>query len=878
VKSQSNLSVTDRVIIGFSLILVMLGVVVGVTRYLFDRSAAAQHELTASILPRSEAAQELEETVLYLGVGVRGYLLTRSEQVLAQYRQHVRVAHEWMRRIESGTDVMDRDSLLVRIAERVDGYIALTDSLVTRSLAFDPEVELALRERREDALLPLRQYAQVQRAETRAAMAALSQNRARVELALLIAFIAGSVFAVGVAIMTVLSIRRPTRQLLDVATAMQGGDWVPATRFASDDAFSPGMVRSTRNELVQIGRAFGAAALALSARERQLRTSNRVSMATAASLKGDEIASAVLGATCEHVGAEVGAVYMRAAGSDRFDPVATRALDGDLPSLRVGEGIPGEAAASGRMVVVSNLPADSPFRVRLGLDELPPRALAAIPCLFGEEVVGVLLVASLRNFPAADLAFLEATATQLAIGIQNVHTHDTVQRLLTRVSAQREQITEQFSKLQAQHEELQAQHEEIQSQNEEIQAQSEEIQAQSEEIQAQNTELHSQTAALRQADDHKNDFLGLLAHELRNPMASISNSLVLLEQSRNDPSIATRAQAIIERQTRQLTRLVDDLLDITRISRGKVQIERAPLDFVSVIRDCVDDHAAVAGNAGVTVDCVLPEEPLIVDGDHARLLQVVGNLLDNAIKFSHPGGTIRLWAAADHEQRQAVLTISDDGIGIDADIQSRLFQPFIQADPSRTRSRGGLGLGLSLVRAYVLQHDGRIRVRSDGPGSGSEFTISLPLAQEGHLRNGSGSVDATPASAEEAGPPRRVLLVEDDTDGASSLQQVLALDGHEVCVAETVELALQLARTFAPDIVICDVGLPVVDGYEFARRARRHPTLSGTFLIALTGYAAPQDKQRAVDAGFDRHLTKPASLGVIRSLFANARVSSSVDA
>lgn len=857
-----NIGIIDRLVIGFALMLLILAGALGVTQYLFDESAMVQQEVTERVLPQSEAAQQLEQAILYVGIGVRGYLLVGGAQLRDQYSDNARTARERLVQLHGLTRSEARRALLARTDSATRAYLAVADSLVNTSVRFDSDVELALRERRELALVPLREFIAQQRESQRVAMENLAASRNSVQQGLVLALLGGVALAIIIAVVTSESVRSPTRELLRVADALRKGDWEPARQLVRDTDPEDGEDTPTRNELVRIGRAFGTAGIALERRDRRLRSTNTVCTATASSLDSSEIASAVLQEACDYLRAEVGVVYVRDNADDLLVPVATRSVERALPSLRYHEGIPGEAAATGKTLVVSDIPADTPFRVGLGFDAVPPRSVVAVPFFFNKSLRGVMLIASVRRQHAADIEFLEAAAAQLGVGVENARAYETVQQLLAEVEAQRERIADQLEQLQGQHEELQAQHEEIQSQ-------SEELQVQSEEIQSQNEELQAQTNALIEADEQKNRFLGLLAHELRNPMAAISNSLYLLSQAGDVNPMTARARSIIERQTTQLVRLVDDLLDITRIARGKLHIERAHVDFGPIVRDCVDDHRAAAAAAGVTLDCVLPETPLPVFGDSVRLRQVVGNLLDNGIKFCASGGSVNVWCDTPTEAGEIVMTVTDDGIGIDPSVQEQLFKPFMQADPSRTRSKGGLGLGLSLVKAYVTLHGGSVSMKSDGVGAGCQFTVRLPLDVAVAPEPPSAIVagDASRALAE---TPCRVLVVEDDSDGAESLRAALVLDGHDVRVAASVEKALEITDTFTPDVALCDLGLPGMDGYEFARRVRQNARLESMRIVALTGYAAPEDKQRAADAGFDSHLTKPASIHAIRSLLDQA--------
>jgi signal transduction histidine kinase len=288
-------------------------------------------------------------------------------------------------------------------------------------------------------------------------------------------------------------------------------------------------------------------------------------------------------------------------------------------------------------------------------------------------------------------------------------------------------LEQREQRLHAQNEELQAQNEEIQAQSEELQAQSEELQAQHEEILAQNEQLRQQAAELGEADERKNRFLGVLAHELRNPMAPISNSLALLKRAPPGSEQALRAQAMIDRQARHLIRLIDDLLDITRISQGKIRLQREELDLAEIVRACLEDQQAGLAEGERDLRFDAPAQPVRMWGDRTRLSQVVGNLLSNAVKFTDRGSRISVALKVGAGGSPATVSVADDGIGIEPGLLPQLFEPFTQGAAGLERANGGLGLGLSLVRALVELHGGTIEARSDGPGRGAEFSVRLPL-------------------------------------------------------------------------------------------------------------------------------------------------------
>jgi two-component system CheB/CheR fusion protein len=356
---------------------------------------------------------------------------------------------------------------------------------------------------------------------------------------------------------------------------------------------------------------------------------------------------------------------------------------------------------------------------------------------------------------------------------------------------------------------------------------------------------------LREADRRKDEFLTILGHELRNPLAPLRNSVQILRRSSADDVAVQRAATIMGRQVEQLTRLVDDLVDVSRISRGKIALRRAPVDVAEVVRNAVDDHQPLAAAAGLRVVGEVPPGPVWVDGDAARLSQIIGNLLQNGLKFTDRGGEVHVRVAV--RDGRVRVAVRDTGIGIDPALIDEMFQPFRQAHGAAT-GRGGLGLGLTLVKGLVEMHGGRVFATSAGHGYGAEFEFELPL----------GAAPA-PARPDAATRSRRVLLVDDNSDAVETLADLLRLDGHAVEVAPDGPSALDAARRFRPDVTVCDIGLPPpLDGYGVARAFRDDPGLKGTYLVALTGYAGPEDQRRAREAGFDLHLAKPPSLERLR--------------
>jgi two-component system CheB/CheR fusion protein len=367
--------------------------------------------------------------------------------------------------------------------------------------------------------------------------------------------------------------------------------------------------------------------------------------------------------------------------------------------------------------------------------------------------------------------------------------------------------------------------------------------------------LRNAEAALLESDRRKDDLLAVLSHELRNPLGTIRSALSILDRGTDRgtapaSSDAARARTIIDRQMGHLSRLVDDLLDVSRIKTGKIRIERCPVEMRELARRTVEDHLSLMLANDLVIDMRLPDTPVWVDGDPIRLSQVLGNLLQNASKFTPPGG--RVFVSLDREPETARLCVKDNGLGLDEDVRHRLFQPFAQAGSALHPTRGGLGIGLALVKAVVELHHGRVEANSDGPGKGCTFAVVLPLDTE-HATAAIDSKRVAGALAQK----KRILIIEDNRDFAAMLEVLLQLTGgHEVHIAENGPKGVDLARRLYPDVVVCDIGLPVMDGYEVARALRSQAATRDALLIALTGYASLDDAKRAEEAGFDYHVPK----------------------
>jgi PAS domain S-box-containing protein len=366
---------------------------------------------------------------------------------------------------------------------------------------------------------------------------------------------------------------------------------------------------------------------------------------------------------------------------------------------------------------------------------------------------------------------------------------------------------------------------------------------------------------IRTNDLRKDEFLATLAHELRNPLAPIANSLQVLRAAEGSPHIV-ESRAVLERQVNQLVHLVDDLLDVSRVSRGKLELRRRPVRLSEVLQSAAETSRPSIDAHSHRLEIRLPDEEVWLDADLTRLAQVLANLLNNSAKYMEPRGEVVVEASAVDDE--VVVKVRDKGIGIAPEMLPHIFDLFVQADRSLERAQGGLGIGLTLVRRLVELHGGSVTARSDGPGLGSEFVVRLPRRAEGPVE----SEPAASASAPATLPARRILVVDDNKDAAESLALLLGLAGQNVATARDGLEALTQVEQFAPEVVILDIGLPGLNGYEVARRIRAMAGHQRVSLIALTGWGQDEDRRRTEEAGFDHHLVKPVDFDALKRLLA----------
>jgi two-component system CheB/CheR fusion protein len=376
--------------------------------------------------------------------------------------------------------------------------------------------------------------------------------------------------------------------------------------------------------------------------------------------------------------------------------------------------------------------------------------------------------------------------------------------------------------------------------------------------------LRASEEALREADRRKDEFLALLAHELRNPLAPIRYALATAKKDGRTPAQQKRAEEVIERQVTHMSRLLDDLLDVSRITRGMLGLKKSPTELTLIVGAAIETARPILDAKHHTLSLELPKQAVRLDADPVRLAQVFSNLLINAAKYTDPGGQIQLQAA--QRGNEVVVSIRDNGIGITEEMRPRLFTLFSQAQSALGRAEGGLGVGLSLVRGLILLHGGTVEAVSDGVGQGSEFIVRIPV---GTLLDNLGNEVAADVPVSGAG--LKILVVDDSRDAADTCAMLLELSGHHVQTAYTGQRALELAETFRPHVVLLDIGLPDFNGYQVAKKARDSAWGRAAVLVAVTGWGQEQDRRRAFEAGFDHHLTKPIEAETVESLLQSLR-------
>jgi len=377
-------------------------------------------------------------------------------------------------------------------------------------------------------------------------------------------------------------------------------------------------------------------------------------------------------------------------------------------------------------------------------------------------------------------------------------------------------------------------------------------------------DLRKLAGDLSEADRRKDEFLATLAHELRNPLAPLRNMLEILKRVGREGEPARQAIDTMDRQLGQMVRLVDDLLDLERITHNRLELRNARIELAPVIHQAVQTARTLAESSGHEMQVIVPAEPIYLHADAVRLTQVFGNLLNNACKYTEPGGKIRL--TAERQGGEAVVSVRDTGTGIPPDKLDSIFDMFAQVDRPLERSRGGLGIGLTLVKQLVHMHGGSIEARSPGEGKGSEFIVRLPT-----IVHEAGAAAERPAALREPARACRVLIVDDNVDAAASLVMLLEIAGNEAWMVHDGAEALNAVAARRPELVLLDIGLPVLSGYEVCRRLREQSWGRDMQVIALTGWGQEEDRRKSLEAGFDGHLVKPVDYPALMALLASVR-------
>ncbi len=469
----------------------------------------------------------------------------------------------------------------------------------------------------------------------------------------------------------------------------------------------------------------------------------------------------------------------------------------DSEYLEIGKFRVGKIAADGKPYLTNAVVEESDFHDAEWMETESIRAFAGFPLLLEDRVVGVMALYSRRDLSEHTLQSLETAGVAIALGLERKRVE---------------------------------------------------------------TDLRHHARALEEADRRKDDFLAVLGHELRNPLAPLQTGLELIERGQGEPATV----ATMKRQLKHMKRLVDDLLDVSRILRGKIPIRQAPVAATVLVERAVETVRPLLTERGHDLRQSVEGDEMVVFADSERIVQVLTNILNNACRYTPNGGRIEL-SVERSDADEVVFQVRDNGVGIDPDFLSQVFAPFSQADKSLDRSIGGLGLGLTLARRLALLHGGALEVASEGKGKGTTCTIRLPAFHT----DGSKKAEAEPAKP--GAGPQRILVVDDSEEGANLLRDLLVLSGgHEVQVAYDGLSAVDLAHRFQPQTLLLDIGLPGIDGYEVARRLRSHPSCEAAFFVALTGYGTDEDREKALAAGFDRHLVKPVTFDALQRVLVEA--------
>lgn len=855
-----DVSIGQRLAVGsliVALLIGALGVIVGIAA---SRVAQLRDEKTSIIAPRARATEQLEKATFQQAIAFRNYMLTGKPEDLVAFRKSQREVARLADALHAMPHSPAGERLLASIVRASAAHERSFEVLLEMSRkGVDRETlraqEATISTHRQRVLELLNEMTALKSRQNDAADAAIDRAMERLRRTIVIFTILILLVSVATSLLVARSVRLPAARLVRAADAMRDGSFAPALALEDDPAWRARTSgKGFRDELRETAHAFARMAATLKSREERLAAQSRLSAALSSSLDLKQLAADALREIAAHAGAEVGVIYLADDERDSLHPLASLALNGQLAQLSFGEGIPGQAAADRRTRIVRDVPADTPFRLRFGFDDVPPRTVVASPMCLSDRLIGVIVLGALHELDDHAVTFVEEAASQLAITLDNGRGHEQIARLVDRLSESNEELQVQNEELQAQGEELQAQSEELQSQNEELQAQSEELRTQTDELHAQSEELRAQSAALEQtnaalhkSEEQKNRFLAVLGHELRNPLAAIRGAVGLLDAEEGRDPGRDHVLEILRRQTTHLARLLDDLLDIGRITSGKIRLNRRPLDLSALVERVVRTmtHQASASGLDVRIEA---EQPCWVEADETRIEQIVANLLTNALKYTPPDGTIAVRVSRDGSS--AIVEVSDNGTGIDDKLLPHIFDFFVQGDSESAGGKPGLGVGLALVRSLVSLHGGDVSATSRGAGTGTTFTVTLPALV-------TAPVETVPAKAARLPISRSIVLVEDNGDVRHIMSILLSRAGHQVAEAVDGPSGVATVAEVKPDLALVDLDLPGFDGCEVARQLRSNPQLSGLHLIALSGHGRAEDRERALAAGFDEHLVKP---------------------